>query len=91
MATALTLGGVVVLLGNAALVTVSWRKRSVLAGVLGLIGIPLVAFALVSGMTRHRSELALLVAAVALLLGSALFALGQALDRLLEAEPEDRT
>ena len=91
MAAGVTLGGLVVLLGDAALVSASWRNRSVLAGILGLIGIPLVAFALLSRMTRHRSELVVLVAAVALVLGSALFALGQALDRLLEAEPEDRT
>ena len=91
MAVALALGGVVVLLGDAALVSVSWRNRSALAGILGLTGIPLVAFALLSGIARHRSELALLVAAVTLVLGSALFALGQALERLLETEPDDRT
>jgi hypothetical protein len=79
------------MLGDAALVLICWRTRSVLAGALGFIGIPLVGFALLSGATRESSEQALLIAAIALVLGVALFALGRALGRLLDAEPEDGT
>jgi hypothetical protein len=89
VAAALTLGGAVVALGDAALALISWRSRIVLPFILGLIGIPLVVFALFSGVTRRPSEQALLIAAGALVLGTALFALGRALERLLDSEPED--
>lgn len=89
MAAALTAAGGLVALGDVALVAVCWRSKSVLAGTLGVIGIPLVVFARLGGATRASSEQALLIAAGALVLGVALLALGRALGRLLDAEPED--
>ena len=85
----MTTAGVAVALGDLVLIAVCWRTRTALAGTLGAIGIPLVAFALLSGARRHASEQALLIAAGALVLGVVLFALGQVLGRLLDAEPED--
>ena len=87
----MTVAGVIVALSDGALVVVSWRSRSVLSGILGFIGIPLVAFALLAGSNRQTDEQVLLVAAGALVLGIALFALGRALERLLNAEPRDGT
>ncbi len=60
-----------------------------LGGVPGAAGVPLVAFAIVSGPSGSASEQALLIAAIVLLLGTALFGFGQALDRLLDDGPDD--
>ena len=72
-----------------ALVAISWRDKSVLGGVLGLVGIPLVLFSRLGAGTRASSEQALVIAAGALVLGAALFVLGRAVERLLDTEPED--
>lgn len=79
-----------VALGDLALVAICWRSKSVLGDILGLLRIPLVLFARLGAATRASSEQALLTAAGALVLGAALFALGQALERLLDSEPEDK-
>jgi len=89
MDAALTAGGVLIALGDVALVAISWRDKSVLGGVLGLVGIPLVLFSRLGAGTRASSEQALVIAAGALVLGAALVALGRALERLLDTEPED--
>ena len=89
MDAALTAGGVLIALGDVALVAISWRDKSVLGGVLGLVGIPLVLFSRLGARTRASSEQALVIAAGALVLGAALVALGRALERLLDTEPED--
>ena len=89
MDAALTAGGVLIALGDVALVAISWRDKSVLGGVLGLVGIPLVLFSRLGAGTRASSEQALVIAAGALVLGAALFALGRAVERLLDTEPED--
>jgi hypothetical protein len=89
VAAALTAAAVLVALGDVALIATCWRSRSVLAGILGVVGTPLVLFARLGGATRASSKRALLGAAAALVLGVALLALGQALERLLHSEPED--
>ena len=89
MDAALTAGGVLIALGDVALVAISWRDKSVLGGMLGLVGIPLALFSRLDAGTRASSEQALVIAAGALVLGAALVALGRALERLLDTEPED--
>ena len=89
MEAALTAGGVLIALGDVALVAIAWRDKSVLGGMLGLVGIPLVLFSRLGAGTRASSEQALVIAAGALVLGAALVALGRALERLLDTEPED--
>ena len=68
MDAALTAGGVLIALGDVALVAISWRDKSVLGGVLGLVGIPLVLFSRLGAGTRASSEQALVIAAGALVL-----------------------
>jgi hypothetical protein len=70
------------------LLAISWRSRTVLGGLLGAAGIPIVGFTLVSG-PHADSGAALVIALVLLVVGSALYGLGQAFDRLLDADPED--
>ena len=89
MEAALTAGGVLIALGDVALVAICWRDKSVLGGMLGLVGIPLALFSRLDAGTRASSEQALVIAAGALVLGAALVALGRALERLLDTEPED--
>jgi hypothetical protein len=75
--------------GDLILLLVCWRSRTVLGGVLGLVGLGLAAWAIVAGPTPSGGKLALIGALVTLVLGSCLFAAGKALARLLE-EPEER-
>jgi divalent metal cation (Fe/Co/Zn/Cd) transporter len=70
------------------LLAISWRSRTVLGGLLGAAGIPIVGFALVSG-PHGDSVAALVIALVLLVVGSALYRLGQTFERLLDADPED--
>jgi divalent metal cation (Fe/Co/Zn/Cd) transporter len=70
------------------LLALSWRSRTVLGELLGAVGIPIVGFALVSGPSGD-SVAALVIAVVFLVIGSALYGLGQAFERLLDADPED--
>jgi hypothetical protein len=86
--TALIAAGVLITLGDLALVVTCWRSRTVLGGVLGVAGIPLVVFAAVSGFDRRASKCALLGASIALALGTALYGLGHVFERLLDEEPE---
>jgi hypothetical protein len=89
VAAELTAAGVLVALGDVGLAVMCWRSKSVLGAILGLIGIPLVLFARLGAPTRASSEQALMIATGALVLGMALLALGRALERLLDSEPED--
>ena len=89
MAQALTAGALVIAAGDLSLLLISWRRRSVLAGILAVVGFPLLAFALATGRSRTASELGVLTAAVALVLGTALYAIGQVLERLLEQGPDE--
>ena len=81
--------GLVIVAGDLLLIMICWTRRSALAGLLGAIGIPLTAYAIVFAPTRGARGHALLIAAIALVVGIALYSLGQMLQRLLHEEPED--
>jgi len=66
------------------LLAVCWRNRTLLGGVCALAGLALIGVAIASG-----NQAALLAAAAALVIGAALFGLGQGVQRLLDAEPPD--
>jgi hypothetical protein len=74
--------------GDLLLLLVCWRSRTVLGGVLGLVGLALAAWAIAAGPMREAGKLALVGALVALVVGSCLFAAGKALTRLLEGPEE---
>jgi len=78
-----------VVAGDVWLVVICWKRRTVLGGVAGVVGIALVAFAVASGLRGSAAEAALMIAVIFLILGTALYRLGQALERLLDDEPED--
>jgi hypothetical protein len=85
---ALAAGSAVIAAGDVRLIVVCWRHRAVLAGLLGTVGIALVAFAVASGLTGSVGEGALVIAAITLVVGFGLHGLGQTLERLLNDEPE---
>jgi uncharacterized SAM-binding protein YcdF (DUF218 family) len=89
MTDALVTGGAAIAVGDVGLVAICWRRQAVLGGVLGAVGIPLVVFAIVSGPTADPGEGALTIALVLLIIGVALYVLGQALERLLEERPDE--
>jgi hypothetical protein len=91
MTGALTAGGVVIAVGDLWLIAVCWRQRAVLAGVLGVAGIALAVFAIVSGRTVEPAEGTLTVALALLIIGAGLYRLGQATERLLSDGPDDET
>jgi hypothetical protein len=86
---ALTVAGLAVAAGDVSLVVACWKRMSVLGGVLGACGIPLAALAIVTGPSRGAGKHALLIAAIALVIGTALYGLGQALERLLDDGPDE--
>ena len=81
--------GVAIAVGDVGLVACCWRRRAVLAGVSGVAGIPLVAFAIASGPTGIGAEGALVIALALLVIGAGLYGIGQALERLLDKEPDE--
>jgi hypothetical protein len=86
--TTLIAAGVLIALGDVCLVVTCWRNQVVLGGLLGAAGIPLVVLAATSGFDDSASKYALLGAGIALVIGTALYGLGHALERLLDEEPE---
>ena len=89
MVGALAAGAVAVAAGDLLLVAISFNSRTVLAGVGGVVGIPLVAITIATGLTGGRAEAALVIALIFLIVGLALYGLGRAFERLLDADPED--
>ena len=89
MGQAVVAAGVVIALGNLLLLLICWKRRTALGGLLAAVGVALVAFALARGPSRGAGELALVAAVGTLLLGSALYALGQLFERLLADGPDD--
>ena len=81
--------GVAIAAGNLTLLVLCWKRRSVLGGMLAALGLPLALFAVVSGPTRGAGEDALVGALIALAVGTAIYFLGQAVQRLLDEDPED--
>jgi hypothetical protein len=86
---AVILVALVVGLGDAALVLVSWRSRSVLPGVLGISGVAAIAFAVARSLSRGGSAYAIVIAGLALVIGLVLYGLGQAFERILDDDPDD--
>ena len=90
MRAALTAAGLAVVIGDLWLVVFCWMRRSVLAGLLGAVGIPVVLFAIVDHPTRGSDEALLLIAGIMLVIATALYGLGHWLQQLLDREPDDR-
>ena len=90
MRAALTAAGLAVAIGDLWLVVFCWMRRSVLAGLLGAVGIPVVLFAIVDHPTRDSDEAVLLIAGIMLVIATALYGLGHWLQQLLDREPDDR-
>jgi hypothetical protein len=57
---------------------------------LAVTRIALIGFAIVSGPNRSAAQLALAAALIALLIGAAIYGLGQGVERVLDAEREER-
>ena len=76
-------------LGNVLLLVTCWKRRTALGGLLGAVGVALVVFAIARVPSRGAGELALWAAVGTLLFGSALYALGQLFERLLDDGPDD--
>ena len=76
-------------LGNLLLLATCWKRRTALGGLLGVVGVALVVFAIAQVPSRGARELALWAAVGTLLFGSALYALGQLFERLLDDGPDD--
>jgi hypothetical protein len=89
MGPAVLAAGVVIALGNLLLLLVCWKRQTALGGLLGAVGVALVAFAIARVPSRGAGELALWAAVGTLLFGSALYALGQLFERLLDDGPDD--
>ena len=87
MLAALAAGSAVIAAGDVCLIVVCWKHGAVLPGVLGNVGIALVALAIASGLTGSVGERALVFAVITLVLGFGLYGLGQTLERLLNGEP----
>jgi hypothetical protein len=75
--------------GPSWLLVLCWRRHAVLAGLCAAAGIALVVLTLVPGYRNSARELGLIMALVAVVIGSVLFVLGQALQRMLDTEPEE--
>ena len=89
MTGALAAGGAAIAVGDVWLIAICWRHRTVLGGVLGAAGILLVVFAIVSGPSVRAGERTLAIALALLVIGVVLFALGQAIERLLKEAPNE--
>jgi hypothetical protein len=88
VAGAVAAGGVAIAAADLCLAVVSWRRQSVLPGLLGILGIPLVALAIASGATTNAGEGRLATALILTIVGGALSVLGHLFDRLLDDEPD---
>jgi len=76
-------------LAGLSLVAVSWRLRSVLALLCGALGIASAIAAGTSGRTGSAATDYLSGSLAAVLIGTVLLVLGQAVQRLLDREPDD--
>ena len=82
--------GVAIAVCDLLLVLSCWRSRTTLGGVLGAIGLPLVGLALAAGPKPGARDYELVGAGMALAIGTALYVIGQVLERLLDDDSEDR-
>jgi uncharacterized membrane protein YczE len=89
MAGTLAACAIVIATADLGLIVISWKRRTVLGGVAGVLGIGLVAFAIASSLRGDAADAALVIALIFLIVGGVLFGLGQAVERLLDEQPED--
>ncbi|HEY2398184.1 MAG TPA: hypothetical protein VGH78_04245 [Solirubrobacteraceae bacterium] len=82
-------GGASIAVGDLLLIAICWRRRAVLAGVLGAAGIPLAVFAIASGPTVDGPEGTLAIALALLIIGVGLYGIGQLLERVLDEGPDE--
>jgi hypothetical protein len=87
MTPAATIASVVLVLGETWLVVTCWHRRSVLGAACGVVGIALVPIAILS-QGRGAGAQALAGSLAALIIGTVLLRLGQAVQRLLDEEPD---
>ena len=64
-------------------------EPSELATLLGAAGIPLVVFAIASGPTGYPGDGSLAIALALLIIGVVVYGVGQALERLLDEQPDE--
>ena len=86
MTAELTAAGLVVALGDLALIIACWKSRTVLGGLLGAAGMLLVVLAIVRGASATAGKYSIAIAALTVANGTVLYTLGQALERLLDDE-----
>ena len=84
MTAELTAASLVVALADLALIAACWKSRTVLGGVLGASGVALVVLSVAGDASGPARESSIAIAALTLVIGSVLYALGQALERLLD-------
>ena len=76
--------GLALVVGDALLVAICWKTRTVLGGVLAVISFALVVLAIALGSGHAAGGYALLGAGVALVIGAALYGIGHVMQRLLD-------
>ena len=81
--------GLTIAAAGIALVVICWKTRTVLGGLLGAISVSLAVLAIASGPARGKSDYPLVGAGVALVIGTALYGIGHAVQRLLDDEPPE--
>lgn len=84
MALTVAIAAAAVAVGDLALIVVCFRRRAVLGAVAGLAGVGAVVLAAVHGWSGPVAEAAVVIAAILLIVGAVLLALGEALERLLD-------
>lgn len=89
MTAAFIAAGAAIAAADLGLAVISWRRRTVLGGLLSAAGILLIIGGFASNPTRDTIAW-LVIAAVLLGLSSILYVLGHVMERLLGAEPDDR-
>jgi membrane-bound ClpP family serine protease len=89
MTAELTAAGLVVALGDIALIVASWKTRTALGGVLGVAGMVLAVYGVARGPSGTTGEYSIAIAAFTLVIGAALYIIGQTLERLLADEPDE--
>ena len=89
MAWTFAAGAVALVIGDAWLIAKCWGTGTVLGGGIGVVGIALVALAVVSRLGGGAGGAALVIAGAFSVVSGVLYGIGQAFERLLDDEPED--
>jgi hypothetical protein len=89
VSTALFLGAGAIAAANVCLIAICIRRQTALGGIAGVAGLGLLIFAASRGVAGDALHAALILALVFLIVGTALLALGQLLERLLDRPPPE--